>query len=175
MTMEIPLTQGKVALVDDEDYPLISQFRWYAHLQYEVWYARTRYPKWKDHKGTPPPDKKTYMHRMVLGVSDPAQKIDHINHDGLDNRRENLRICTPSENLYNMRKIAPASSKYRGVYWGKGDQKWKASATYCGKKHNLGSFESEIEAAKGYNKYVLEHNSGVYILNQIEDVTEEKK
>lgn len=161
MTIEIPLTQGKVALVDDEDHALISQFKWYAHKQWEVWYARTRWPKW-------PIDKKTYMHRMILNLSDPDQKVDHINHNGLDNRRENLRVCTQSENQRNSRKIN-RSSKYRGVSWRKREKKWQVIIRYSGKIKWLGYFESEIEAAKAYNEFIQVRDLHYYQLNQIED------
>ncbi len=78
--------------------------------------------------------------------------VDHINHDGLDNRRENLREVTPSENSRNRRsKVFGGRSKYKGVFWGKESQKWEAIITKSSIKTIIGTFDTELEAAKAYD------------------------
>jgi hypothetical protein len=89
-----------------------------------------------------------------MNVTDPKIKVDHINHNGLDNRRENLRLCTQQQNNLNVRKRSNTSSKFKGVYWYKQRQKW---AVYCcidGKGKHLGLFTSELEAAVAYDNFV---------------------
>ena len=89
------------------------------------------------------------MHRVVL----PGfEMLDHINHDGLDNRRENLRPCTASQNHANQRKRTEhTSSKYKGVHWAKDRNKWRASICVEGRWYKLGAFNTEEEAATVYN------------------------
>ncbi len=91
---EIELTRGKVTLVDDYDYPFLMQVKWYALPRHGHWYAATHNP------GVGP--RTIYMHRIIMDPSSDMV-IDHINHNGLDNQRHNLRICTHTENLRNRR------------------------------------------------------------------------
>src|ERR1700745_3514525 len=107
---EIPLTQGKVALVDDEDYELVAQYKWHAHVTWDKkWYAKT-------HSG------KLTMHKFLLNPPSDME-VDHVNGDGLDNRRQNLRICNSTQNKGNMRKQDGRSSIYKGVSWDKSRNK----------------------------------------------------
>ena len=94
MVKEIELTRDQVALVDDEDYPVLIKASWYALPRHNHWYAAT-----SNSNGGPVT---VYMHRVIMDAPDGMQ-VDHINHNGLDNRRRNLRICTQSENLRNRR------------------------------------------------------------------------
>jgi len=96
---KIKLTQGKYALVDNEDYERLNQWKWYANRQNStrhraIWYA-TRYSLGGTNKR-----KKLLMHRLIMNTPKEMQ-TDHLSGDGLDNRRENLKICTQSENLQN--------------------------------------------------------------------------
>jgi hypothetical protein len=139
--IEIYLTQNKVALIDDEDWELISQYKWYAEKQQnssEMWYAKTNKPK------------SIRMHRLIIDAQN-GEEVDHINHNGLDNRRNNLRIATKSENAINNRKRKKTTSKYKGVSWDKKQNKWHAYIHINGKKIHIGSFEDEILAAKAYD------------------------
>jgi len=141
---EIHLNKGKVALVDDEDYPELSRYTWYAHLSYDGlrWYARR-----KTRIGS------MLMHRQILGLVDRSVLTDHRNGNGLDNQRYNLRVATPTQNQQNRdKKQRDCTSKYKGVCWHKQRSKWQAQIRIYGKKKYLGLFVSEIEAARAYDK-----------------------
>jgi len=95
-----------------------------------------------------------FLHRTIL--SPPKEKvIDHIDHNGLNNKRENLRICTLTQNAANQRK-GKGSSNFKGVYWDKREQKWRGAIRHKGKHLHLGSFNDELEAAKAYDKAAKE-------------------
>jgi len=140
---EIPLTRGKVALVDDEDYELLNQWKWYAVKSHNCWYAqRTIYQGVNN----------SYikMHRLILNTPEGMQS-DHINGNGLDNRRENLRVCTNTENCRNQ-KPQKHSSIFKGVTLYKSRNKWVARIKVSRSSINLGIFNSELEAAQAYDK-----------------------
>jgi len=141
---EIPLTQGKVAIVDDEDFEELSKYKWHASRGRHTFYAiRTL--------GKHPHMQTIHMHREIL--KPPLLLLcDHINHDGLDNRRCNLRICTYSQNLWNQR-LQGGTSVYKGVYFDKRRNKWQAYITPKpkGERQHLGRFAKEIDAALAYD------------------------
>lgn len=137
----VPLTQGLTALVDDEDYDRLIRLRWYPQRAKQG----TCYAKGYDTVA------RTfhYMHRLVMNAG-PGQYVDHRNHDGLDNRRSNLRVCTNQQNCANQRKRR-GSSQYKGVSWSKKFNVWVAMlhADYGGKF--LGHFKDEEDAARAYD------------------------
>jgi hypothetical protein len=92
---KIALTRGFVALVDDEDWPAVSQYKWYCLRRHDIPYAARG-----GRRGEP---RTVYMHRQILAPVPPGMHVDHINHDGLDNRRCNIRTLTPSQNSMNRR------------------------------------------------------------------------
>lgn len=143
---KIPLTRGKFALVDDEDFEWLNQWKW------RVGARRNRSTIYAVRAGRKAELKCTYfMHRIVTDCPDGLQ-VDHINHDGLDNRRENLRVCTRNGNQWNRRKTkARVSSIYKGVCSFKKTKKWRALIKINGKKIYLGLFKQEIDAAKAYD------------------------
>ena len=139
---EIKLTQGKVALVDDADYEWLSSWKWCANRSHRGWYAtRDCYDG---------PHTRVRMHRVIMDAQ-PGEQVDHINGNGLDNRRENLRICSHSENQHNAAKRRGCSSRYKGIYWHKGHGKWVARVWLTGSQHSLGLFTDEVEAARVYD------------------------
>ncbi len=146
----IPLTQGKVAIVDDADYDLVSQFKWCAHLRSDgnCWYAV---------RGTtisPRKRRLVGMHRFILGL--PKGIVDHINRDGLDNRRSNLRVGTMSQNLMNQRKICTSNSPYKGIHFDKWSGRWQARIQMSRKKYTLGRFDTPEEARDAYRSAAKE-------------------
>lgn len=139
---EIELTQGKVALVDDKDYEYLSQWKWRAMKKQNTWYAvRTTYN----------PTRVILMHREIMNAPNDKQ-VDHINRNGCDNRRKNLRLCTNQQNGANRGAQKNNTSGYKGVYWHKTKSKWNAKIKVSGKKIHLGYYQSVKDAAKAYDK-----------------------
>lgn len=141
---QIPLTQGKYALIDDEDFELVSKHKWCAlHRPNNRYYAVTAIKK--DNKWTT-----LRMHRLIMNAQ-KEQQIDHRNGNGLDNLRSNLRICTMQENFRNAKLRINCSSKYKGVSRYKPMNKWRVAITLNYKYIHLGYFDSEVEAARCYD------------------------
>ena len=141
----IKLTQGKYALVDDEDYSELIKYKWYANHRHGIWYAYTNIRTGKSRITIS-------MHRFLLNPPKGIQ-VDHRDHNGLNNRRTNIRICTHAQNIQNQRrKQGSKTSRYKGVFWNKKESYWYVQIKQNGKKLNLGSFLNEIEAAKIYDK-----------------------
>ena len=139
---------GMFALVDREDAVRIAKHPWWPipadtrALVHENFYAVTR-------KGL---TTSVAMHRVILDVADPRFQVDHINHNGLDNRRANLRIITNQENQYNRRHTRKAtSSRFKGVSWHKSSRKWVVRIRKDEQLHYLGGFDNEMEAAVMYD------------------------
>lgn len=140
---EIQLTQGRVALVDDEDYEYLSQWKWYAkNGRGDLFYAyRAIY-----NKGVQTLIK---MHRLIMEAPSDME-VDHIDRNGLNNQKHNLRICTHHQNQYNKGAHEGGTSKYNGVCYMKG---WYvAQISISGKRKFIGRFSSEIDAAIAYDK-----------------------
>lgn len=131
--------------MDDEDFEKVSSFRWHARSRKggkNRFYAAGRAKQDRE---------KVYMHRIVMSPP-PGKDVDHINGDGLDNRRENLRVCTRSENLRNRGKQANNTTGYKGVHFFKAARLFTASVQYDGKSFHLGYFKTALEAAKAYDE-----------------------
>jgi hypothetical protein len=112
MSREIPLTQGYITIVDDEDYEELARYKWHVHVRTHGPMARRLGKRDADGK-----QRSIYMHRQIMQAP-LGMDVDHINHDTLDNRRSlNLRVCTRRQNLGNMRKRPGLSSQFKGVYW----------------------------------------------------------
>lgn len=140
---KIKLTQGKYALVDEADFECLNQFKWHYNFYGYAVCNSVRIGNY------------TYMHRLLLGLQKGDKKEgDHINHNKLDNRRCNLRICTKQQNLWNM-ESKTGVSKYKGVHLNKRSNKWYAQLQTQNGRY-IGSFNLEIEAAKAYDKKAKE-------------------
>ncbi|MGG1598512.1 AP2 domain-containing protein [Paenibacillus naphthalenovorans] len=138
----IPLSKGKFALVDDEDFDLVSEFTWQAVQIHKVWYAITTV--YRDGKS-----QTLYMHRLIMNPK-PGQEVDHKNRNGLDNRRSvNLRIVDHATNQHNQR--SKGLSRYKGVNWRKDRGKWRAEIRKGKIRLFLGHFSDEVDAAKAYD------------------------
>ncbi len=139
--IEIELTQGFVAKVDVEDYDLVSGRNWHAvKRQSGLVYAATNI---SDERGQRP----LSMHRVLMPE---AERVDHINGDGTDNRRANLRAATHAQNMRNRKKHKNNTSGFKGVSPMRG--KWRAQIRFEGRKHHLGIFDSPEEAAEAYDE-----------------------
>jgi hypothetical protein len=138
---EIKLTQGQLAIVDDEDFDLVKDYRWYYHKGYAV------RNDWKNHR-------EIALHR-VISNPEVNMVVDHINRNTLDNRRDNLRICTRAQNCQNHKKYVrhgrPTSSTYKGVSFNKISNQWHAYISANAQKRLVGSFRSERHAAMAYD------------------------
>lgn len=138
----IPLTRGHSAIIDKEDANIISCRKWFAAPGRNTFYAHRS--GWN---GIRPFTIR--MHRLILGAPDGVF-VDHINGDGLDNRRSNLRLCSHGQNIRNQ-SVRAHSSKYKGVSYNKRLGKWTAHICLDYKLRRLGCFESEEEAAAAYD------------------------
>ena len=155
---KIPLTQGKVALVDDADYERVSKYKWYAWRGGAgPFYARRNVASGRRQQKT------VKLHRFILGF--PDSFIDHVNHNGLDNRRSNLRLCTRSQNQQNRLPERGKTSAYKGVNWNKRNRIWYAKIKHNGKGFHLGCFRSEVRAAKAYDDAAKENFGEFAYLN----------
>lgn len=156
---EIELTQNKVALVDDEDFARINQYKWYVVCTCNYWRAVRTIKKLNGKQIM------QFMHRFIMNFP-KGLLIDHKNHNTLDNRKSNLRICTCAEN--NMNKLPfkrKTTSKYKGVYWDRGRKKWRAHIRPNNKHLNLGRFINEISAAFAYDKAAKKYYGEFAYLN----------
>lgn len=147
MTVEVPLTRGYVALVDDEDAERVLSLKWCALPRPHTVYAM---------RGARRPDggqTTTRLHNFVTGW----QFVDHVNGNGLDNRRANLRQANPQGNQRNRRKLAPTTSRFKGVHWSTHRNVWVAQIKVDRRGRHLGQFADEIAAARAYDAAALEH------------------
>lgn len=142
---EIKLTQGQVALVDDEDFEYLNQFKWFAAKNGNYTYARRNIRV--NGKRT-----KIFMHQVIMN----GKNIDHANRNGCDNRRFNLRFSNKSENSMNCKKQDNKSSIFKGVCLDKKSLKWRSNIKINGKQKYLGNFNFEKDAALAYNKKAIE-------------------
>lgn len=137
-TISIPLTKGKVAIIDNDDLHLVNSISWRLHSQQ---YAYSN---------------KGLMHRIIMKCPD-GMEVDHINHDKLDNRKINLRICTKSENSRNTKSNIGSESRFKGVSLNlKIKSKWFAKIHFKGRNIYVGSFMEEEQAAMAYDKKAKE-------------------
>jgi hypothetical protein len=162
---EIPLTQGQVALVDDEDFDALSSHRWLAErATRRVWYAARGRPR-RDGGGL------IRMHAVLL-VPPAGMVVDHIDGNGLNNQRSNLRSATRAQNVWHQgaRQMPGATSAFKGVFWYKKTGQWRAAlAGNCPKaahrSPHLGMFDDEATAAHAYDAAAREYFGEFAVLN----------
>ena len=157
----INLTKGYKAIVDKEDLPLLSNYSWcsYKANGKEAAYAKSGITiDGKQHT--------LRMHRLLLGLPINTIEVDHINGNGLDNRRINLRLCSRTENNRNAKKRSDSyHSKFKGVSQRK--NRWRCVIGSKLVRKHLGYFDTEIEAAKAYNKEAKMRYGSFALLNEV--------
>jgi hypothetical protein len=134
----IPLTQGKSAIVDDEDFGYLNQFKWCFNNGYAITMESRKFNNGKQ--------RRIYMHRVILNTPSDLEG-DHVNRNRLDNRKENLRICTHKQNTQNHSILKSNTSGYRGVHFLKSKNKWRVII----QNEFIGYFNNKKQAAKTYN------------------------
>lgn len=154
------------AMVDDEDFNKISLNKWYImklyHCDTEILYAR-RYegsPKKGNHKAI-------LMHREILGANDRSQKVDHKDRNGLNNQKDNIRICSHSDNMSNRKVSYKKKIQYLGVCIDTDTKKYKAAMKLNGKLYGSSLFETPELAALAYNELVKKYKPDFGKLNVI--------
>jgi hypothetical protein len=146
-TRLIRLTQGKFAIVDDEDFELASQYIWYAKKDKNTYYARRNVTRNSECK-------LSSLHNLIMGSN---KMTDHINGNGLDDRKINLRHCTNAENSQNSRPAKNKSSKFKGVSYFRHCKRFSSQIRINGTPIVIGYFINELDAAKAYDEEARKH------------------
>jgi len=144
---EINLTRGYKTQVDDSDYDWLNQWKWRVEVsKWSIYAVRTDYSNGK---------KNVRMARLILNIIDPKMQAEHIDRNGLNNQRSNLRIATNQQNSINQ-VGCNKTSKYKGVHYNKKRHYFCAQIKVNYRSTHIGNFKSEIEAAMAYDKKAKE-------------------
>ncbi|RAK52107.1 AP2/ERF family transcription factor [Phenylobacterium deserti] len=156
MAREIPLTKGKVAIVDDADFDWLSQWKWMCSNGGRA----VRGPRGEERY--PKRHRLIMMHRQLLQAPDGLE-VDHIDGDPLNNQRSNLRLCTHQQNMKN--RSGYRSDKLKGAFFNRSIGRWQAVIVCDGRRHYLGTFGAELDAALAYDKAARELHGAFARLN----------
>jgi hypothetical protein len=154
---EIQLNQGLITLIDDEDYEKFAHLKWQASKHRYTWYVKYRYQHNKEITHIS-------LHRVIMNAPKGIE-VDHVDGNGLDNRKKNLRLATHIENHHNQKPQQSCSSQYKGVSLDKHSNKWTARISNNGISHFLGRFQLEEEAALAYNEAAMKYHQEFAYLN----------
>lgn len=157
----IELTKGYRALVDDDDYEFLNQWKWCVSLG-----GRGHKSVYAIRSSSAPYKHIVFMHRQLLNTPD-GMYVDHVNRDTLDNRRSNLRLCTMADNARNKGIQSNNTSGYKGVKYEKRFNRWYGYACLQGKYKHLGSFGTPKAAALAYNQFARKYFGEFAVLNEV--------
>lgn len=149
------LTQGKVAIIDYEDYKIVTAYKWFAHKRGGKYYASTNYKKGNAGR------KALHMHRIIIKCPSNLE-VDHIDGNTLNNCKDNLRVCTHQENMFNSKLSASNKSGCKGVSFYKKTNKWVAYIHINDKMVHLGYFKTLEEASNKSKIARKRHHKGFY-------------
>lgn len=152
------LVDNKRVYLNKEDLSIFNQYDWHLINKKGTYYVASQ-----NNKG-----KTIYLARLIM-KAEKGTLVDHKNGDTLDNTRENLRLCTKTQNAQNMKPNKNTTSKYKGVCWDKFRQKWRVNIKVNNKQTFLGRFDCENEAAIQYNKYATLYYGEFARLNKVEE------
>ena len=161
MAKEIQLTQGKVAVVDDDLFNYLNQFKWFANNINGKFYVVRNITVSKNKKNV------IYMHRFIMKPN-KGMVIDHLDGNTLNNQKNNLRICTHTENMRNSKISINNKSGYKGVSYQENRNNYRAQIKFNNKTINIGDFIDPIDAAKAYNAAALKYHGEFAHLNKID-------
>lgn len=153
----LPIHGALFAMVDDEDFENLSKYKWYISGGKP---GSLYVGKYKNKRSN------SYLHREILNAK-RGQVVDHIDGNPLNNQKNNLRICSQKQNLWNSKKAINTTSKFKGVFFDKSRNKWQSKIMRNGKNLFIGRFDHEIDAAKAYNEQALKSSGKFAFLNKI--------
>lgn len=167
--MKIPINKNKFVLIDPQDFSLIThkkEINPYQKRSVYIW--RIKVVRGKEYAIASMKINERWieikMHRFILGVTDRNLEVDHIDGNGLNNQRINLRVCTHQQNCFN-KKHSPSRSGFRGVK--QVGSRWMAYITIDGKQKYLGMFPTAPQAARAYNQSAIQIFGEFACLNQM--------
>lgn len=163
----IPLTQGKVAIVDDEDFEWLSKWNWCCQKNRNCIYAKRAF--WKNKKR-----RCIWMHREIIDAQ-KGKVVNHIDFNGLNNQKKNLQLCTCRENNRWRRKMRGCTSRYKGVSWSTKDNVWVSIIHVDDTVYYLGGFKKEEDAAIAYNRAAIRYFGDFAFLNDITSSIQENQ
>lgn len=155
----IPLTKGRYAIVDKDDFEELSRHIWYCGGDGYAARRETTY----DESGVRM-TRIVKMHRIIINAPNDVE-VDHINRNRIDNRRSNLRLCTRSENATNRARQANSHGRFKGITFAKNANLWRARIHVHGKTIQLGYFQSDIDAARAYDRAAIQYFGEFALLN----------
>ena len=149
---------NKEVTIDIKNWERVKEYRWYLHYEPKLHYSNAY---------TFIDKKVVKLHRFILNLQDSSVSVDHINHNTFDNRENNLRECSRSENSKNQKMHKDNISGFKGVVWREPRKKFIAQICVDSKIIYLGGFSNKIEAAKAYNNAAIKYHGEFANLNQV--------
>ena len=154
----VPLTKGYSAIVDDCDFEELMKYKWFVDVRLTGMYIKRHRPDVDGKKGN------IYMHRHIMGVTETGLAVDHINRNPLDNRRENLRVCTRAENSRNSIKKTKKTDQMKGVHL-RPSGRYGSYIMFERKSICIGTYNTPEAAARAYDQKAIELFGGFANLN----------